>query len=70
MVRCSIVELIEDHESKIEDNTTRIKFKVSANDEPFEEIVTNNKLLEYISKDIMQKFKPIIFHEGPGHPKK
>jgi hypothetical protein len=28
-----IVELIEDHESKVEDNPTRIKFKVSVNDE-------------------------------------
>jgi hypothetical protein len=41
----------------------------------FEEIITYNKMLEYISKDeesdIMWKLKYIIFHKGPlqkGHP--
>jgi hypothetical protein len=49
--RGRIVELIEDHESKLEDNPTRIKFRVSVNEEKAEEIITYNKMLEYITKD-------------------
>jgi hypothetical protein len=49
--RGRIVELIEDHESKLEDNPTRIKFRVSVNEDKAEEIITYNKMLEYITKD-------------------
>jgi hypothetical protein len=38
--RGRIVELIEDHESKLEDNPTRIKFRVSVNEDKAEEIST------------------------------
>jgi hypothetical protein len=41
--RGHIVELIEDHESKLEDNPTRIKFRVSVNEDKAEEIITYNK---------------------------
>jgi hypothetical protein len=40
-----------DHESKVEDNPTRIKFRVSVNEDKAEEIITYNKMLEYITKD-------------------
>jgi hypothetical protein len=46
-----IVELIEDHESRVEDNPTRIKFRVSVNNDKAEEIITYNKMLDYITKD-------------------
>jgi hypothetical protein len=49
--RGCIVELIEDHESKVEDNPTQIKFRVSVNEDKAEEIITYNKMLEYITKD-------------------
>jgi hypothetical protein len=49
--RGRIVELIEDHESKVEDNPNRIKFRVSVNEDKAEEIITYNKMLEYITKD-------------------
>jgi hypothetical protein len=49
--RGQIVELIEDHESKVEENPTRIKFRVSVNEDKAEEIITYNKMLEYITKD-------------------
>jgi hypothetical protein len=58
--RGQIVELIEDHESLLEENPTRIKFRVSVNNDKAEEIITYNKMLEYIIKDeesdIMWKF--------------
>jgi hypothetical protein len=40
-----IVELIEDHESKVEDNPTRIKFRVSVHEDKAEEIITYNIML-------------------------
>jgi hypothetical protein len=49
--RGQIVELIEDHESKVEDNPTRIKFRISVNEDKAEDIITYNKMLDYITKD-------------------
>ena len=70
--RGRIVQLIEDHESLVKDNPTRIKFRVSVNNDQAEEIITYNKMLEYISKDegteTMWKFHRIISHQGPMLP--
>jgi hypothetical protein len=49
--RGQIVKLIEDHESKVEENTTRIKFRVSVNQNKAKEIITYDKMLEYITRD-------------------
>jgi hypothetical protein len=49
--RGCIVEVIGDHESKVEDNTTRFKFRVSVSEDKAEEIITYNKMLEFITKD-------------------
>ena len=49
--RGKIVQLIEDHESSLEDNPTRIQFRVSVNNNKAEEIITYNKMLEYITID-------------------
>jgi hypothetical protein len=57
--RGQIVQLIEDHESSLEDNPTRIKFRVSVNNDKAEKIITYNKMLEYIKdqeSNIMWKF--------------
>jgi hypothetical protein len=68
--RGKIVELIENHESKVEDNPSRIKFRISVSEENAEEIITYNKMLDYITKDkesdIRWKFKRIISHENKG----
>jgi hypothetical protein len=68
--RGCIVELIEDHESKVEDNPTRIQFRVSVNEDKAEEVITYNKMLEYITKaeesDIQWKFQHIVSHEYKG----
>ena len=72
--RARIVKLLEDHESSIEENPTRIKFLCSLNNDQAEEIITYNKLLEYITRDeetdIVWKFRRIVSHQGPlkhGH---
>jgi hypothetical protein len=41
--RGKILQLIEDHESSLEDNPTRIQFRVSVNNDKAEEIITYNK---------------------------
>jgi hypothetical protein len=67
--RATITQLLEDHEFKLEDNPTRIKFKLSLNNDQQEDIIMYNKMLEYITKDkesdITWKFRRIISHEGP-----
>jgi hypothetical protein len=67
--RATIIQLLEDHESKLEDNPTRIKFKCSLNNYQQEDIITYNRMLEYITRDedsdITWKFRRIISHEGP-----
>jgi hypothetical protein len=68
--RGRIVELIEDHESLMEEKPTRIKFKASVNNDKAKEIITYNKMLDYITRDedsdIMWKFKHIVSHEKKG----
>jgi hypothetical protein len=65
----TIIQLFEDHESSLEDNSTRIKFKVSLNKDQQEDIITYNKMLEYITKDkesdITWRFRLIVSHKGP-----
>jgi hypothetical protein len=59
------------YESRVEDNpTTRIKFRVSVSIDKSEEIITYNKMLEYITRDDESdskwKFQCIISHENKG----
>jgi hypothetical protein len=73
--RGRIVQLIEDHVSMVEDNHTRIIFCVYVNNGQAAEIITYNKLLDYIHKDseidIVWELCRIISHNGPlqaNHP--
>ncbi len=73
--RATIVEAIEDQESDLESNPTRIKFKCSINNEQYEDILTYADVLDYIERDeqteIAWKFRRITAHEGPlakNHP--
>ena len=65
--------MIEDHDSDIEDNPTRIKFVCSMSDDELEEIITYNEILDYIQKDdndgeTVWKFRCITACEGPLKP--
>ena len=73
--RARIVKLLDDHESELHDNPTRIKFLCSVNEDEAEEIITYNQMLEYITRDeenpVVWKFKRISSHQGPlkhDHP--
>ena len=67
--RARIVDLLEDHESKLEDNPTRIRFLVKYDKDQVEEVFTYNKVLDHILKDeesdIVWKYKRIVSHQGP-----
>ena len=71
--RARIVRMIEDHDSDIEENPTRVKFVCSVSDDDLEEIIAYNEILDYIQKDdddgeIVWKFRRITAHEGPLKP--
>jgi hypothetical protein len=73
--RARILKLIQDHESKLEENPTRIKFLLSINDDQAQEVITYNKLIDYLNKgqdnEVLWKFRRIVSHQGPikpGHP--
>jgi hypothetical protein len=70
--RSRIVKLIEEHESDLQENPTRIKFLCSVNDNQAEEIITYNQMLDYITRDeenpVVWKFRRITSHQGPFKP--
>ena len=71
--RARIVKLIEDHEESVEDNPTRLKFLLSVNDDKAEEVITYNKLLDYLANqdednEVVWKFRRIVSHQGPLKP--
>ena len=70
--RARIVKLVEDHETDVEENPTRIKFLCSINDGAAEELITYNKMLDHITRDeenpVVWKFRRITGHQGPLKP--
>ena len=70
--RATITDLIKDHESDIEKNPTRIRFKCDIGKDAYEEILTYAEVLEHIERDenteVLWKFKRISNHEGPLKP--
>ena len=71
--RATIRKMIEDHDSKLEDNPTRLKFLISVNQDDGEEVITYNQLLDYLSReennsDVVWKFSRIVSHQGPLGP--
>jgi hypothetical protein len=70
--RARIVQLLEDHESRVQDNPTRIKFLCKYDEDKAEEIFTYNQVLDHITRDpetdIVWQFKKIVSHQGPLSP--
>jgi hypothetical protein len=64
-----IVELLEDHDSLVQDNPTRIKFLCKYKQDTAEEVFSYNQLLDHITHDedtdLVWKFKRIVSHQGP-----
>ena len=71
--RARIVEAIIDHSARTEDNA--LKFKVSMNNDEYEELLTYHEVMDFIAREegqeILWQFKKITAHEGPllsSHP--
>ena len=64
-----ITEAINEHLDDTENSSTNIKFRCGINDDAYEDILTYNQIMDYLSKgdddDIIWKFKDIIGHQGP-----
>jgi hypothetical protein len=68
--RARIVECISDHESNVCRSDDHVKFRISINEDEYEEIITYNELLDFIEKNqendaIMCQFRRIVGHQGP-----
>ena len=70
--RATIVKCVEDFESDLHENSTRVKFICSVGREKAEEVFTYNQILDYISREdddaIVWRFKKISSHQGPLTP--
>ena len=67
--RARIIQVIEDHEAKVEKQGDRIQFKVSIGDDKFEDILSYQQVLDHIERDedngpILWKFKRIVSHRS------
>ena len=64
-----IVEAIKDHQNHVDKSSANIQFRCSMNNDAYEEILTYNQILEYMSNQdgddgVLWKFKEIIGHQG------
>jgi hypothetical protein len=73
--RARIVEMIEDHRYSHENSRQHQRFKVSINDNEYDDVMTYGEIIDHINKDSEQevfwRFKQISSHQGPllpGHP--
>jgi hypothetical protein len=74
--RARIVEILDDHDSKVEENPTRKKFRCLVGEDEYEDILTYNEVLQNIEQEneegeIFWRFRKITGHEGPlskNHP--
>ena len=75
-LRARIVKALDDCEGDLAQDSSRLKFVCSMNDDTIEETFTYNELLDHINNseedDLIEwKFKAITAHEGPlprSHP--
>ena len=72
--RARIVEAIEKHDRDFAANEDVHKFRVSVNDDEYEELLSYDQVLQYITArendedEIIWKFRRITAHEGPLRP--
>ena len=67
-----IVKAIDNYDEKLQQESTRLKFTCSTKDDPVEDFLTYNKMLDHIKNskydDLIEwKFKSIESHEGSLH---
>ena len=63
------MDTIKDHQDHTDGSPTNVMFQCSMNNDVYEDILSYNQILEYITKEdsdyIIWKFKDIIGHKGP-----
>ena len=71
--RCEIVQALKEYKERLGESKERQRFIVSVHDGEYEEIVTYNEILDYITssneEETYWKFKRIVVHQGPLDPK-
>jgi hypothetical protein len=64
--RARIVEMIQDH---LVNNKEHVRFRLSVNNDQYEQIMAYGELLDHINKDeeqeVLWKYKRILGHQGP-----
>jgi hypothetical protein len=65
-----IVECISNHEANVRRSDDHVKFRISVNEDEYEEIITYNELMDFIDKNkennaIVWRFRHIVGHQGP-----
>jgi hypothetical protein len=64
-----IVEAFKNHQDHVNESSTNVQFRCSINNDAYENILSYNQILEYMSNqdddDIIWKFKEIVGHKGP-----
>jgi hypothetical protein len=68
--RARIVECISDHESNVRCSDDHVTFRISVNEDEYEEIITYNELMDFIERNqendaIVWRFRRIVGHQGP-----
>jgi hypothetical protein len=68
--RARIVDLVKDHQSKVHKWDNHHKFRISVNDDQYEEVITYNELMDFTQKNeendaIVWCFWQFVGHQGP-----
>ena len=68
--RARIVECITKHESDVRRSDEHVQFRISVNEDEYEEIITYNELMDFIQKnaendEVIWRFRRIVGHQGP-----
>ena len=70
--RARIVELIEDHQHKVANRPDHIRFRVSVNNNEYDDVLAYNEVLQRLEADednpIVWQYKRIVAHQGPLTP--
>jgi hypothetical protein len=69
-LRTCIVECISYHEANVRRSDDHVKFRISVNEDEYEEIITYDELMDFIEKNqehdaIVWRFQHIVGHQGP-----
>jgi len=68
-LRARIVSMVEDHQHSHVNSAAHVKFKISVDNDRYEDIMAYGEILDYLNKDeeqeVLWRFKRITGHQGP-----